>query len=56
MNGAIHHICLEVKDIYKIFEELKKKKNVRILGDGTPKNGAHNKPVLFLHPKFWNLN
>ena len=50
MNGAIHHICLEVKDIYKTAEELKKK-NVRILGDGTPKNGAHNKPVLFLHPK-----
>ena len=50
MNGAIHHICLEVKDIYKTAEELKKK-NIRILGDGTPKNGAHNKPVLFLHPK-----
>ncbi len=50
MNGAIHHICLEVKDIYKTAEELKKK-NIRILGDGSPKNGAHNKPVLFLHPK-----
>lgn len=50
MNGAIHHICLEVKDIYKTAEELKRK-NVRILGDGSPKNGAHNKPVLFLHPK-----
>ena len=23
----------------------------RILGDGKPKNGAHNKPVIFLHPK-----
>ena len=50
MNGAIHHICLEVKDIYKTAEELKRK-NVRILGDGSPKNGAHNKPVIFLHPK-----
>ena len=50
MNGAIHHICLEVKDIYKTAEELKRK-NIRILGDGSPKNGAHNKPVLFLHPK-----
>ena len=50
MNGAIHHICLEVKDIYKTTEELKRK-NIRILGDGSPKNGAHNKPVLFLHPK-----
>ena len=28
-----------------------KKKNVRILGDGKPKIGAHNKPVIFLHPK-----
>ena len=50
INGAIHHICLEVKDINKTAEELKKK-NVRILGAGIPKNGAHNKPVLFLHPK-----
>ena len=23
----------------------------RILGDGQPKIGAHDKPVLFLHPK-----
>ena len=50
MNGAIHHICLEVKDIYKTADELKRK-NIRILGHGSPKNGAHNKPVLFLHPK-----
>ena len=28
-----------------------KKKGVRVLGDGTPKNGAHDKPVIFLHPK-----
>ena len=49
-NGAIHHICIEVKDIYKTAENLKKR-NIRILGDGKPKNGAHNKPVLFLHPK-----
>ena len=25
INGAIHHICLEVKDIYKTADELKKK-------------------------------
>ena len=50
MNGAIHHICLEVKDINKTAEELKKK-DIRILGDGIPRKGAHNKPVLFLHPK-----
>jgi len=23
----------------------------RVLGDGEPRIGAHNKPVLFLHPK-----
>ncbi len=49
-NGAIHHICLEVKNLEKACEDLKKR-NVRILGDGIPKNGAHNKPVIFLHPK-----
>jgi len=25
--------------------------DVRVLGDGEPKIGAHGKPVLFLHPK-----
>ena len=49
-SGAMHHICIEVKDILKACEEMKKN-GVRILGDGTPKNGAHNKPVIFLHPK-----
>ena len=24
---------------------------VRVLGDGDPRLGAHDKPVLFLHPK-----
>ena len=56
INGAIHHICLEVKDINKTAEELKKK-NMRILGDGIPKNGAHNKPVyFFIKMIFWNIN
>ena len=49
-SGAMHHICMEVKDIFKACGEMKKN-GVRILGDGTPKNGAHNKPVIFLHPK-----
>ena len=49
-NGSIHHICIEVKDIKNAVDELKKK-GVRILGDETPKRGAHNKPVIFLHPK-----
>ena len=49
-NGALHHICIEVKDIFKACDEIKKN-GVRVLGDGTPKNGAHDKPVIFLHPK-----
>ena len=36
VNGSIHHICLEVKDIKNVCENLKKK-NIRILGDGEPK-------------------
>ena len=28
-----------------------KAEGARVLGDGTPKIGAHGKPVLFLHPK-----
>ncbi len=49
-GGAIHHICLEVKDIKSACESLKSKK-ITVLGDEKPKNGAHNKPVIFLHPK-----
>ncbi len=48
--GGIHHICLEVKDIIKMREKLVSN-NLKILGDGEPKLGAHNKLVLFLHPK-----
>ena len=49
-NGGIHHICIEVNDIFKMRDNLLSK-NMKILGDGEPKIGAHNKPVLFLHPK-----
>ena len=28
-----------------------KSQGARVLGDGEPKIGAHDKPVLFLHPK-----
>lgn len=48
--GGMHHICYEVDDIYSARDKLVKE-GARILGDGEPKNGAHNKPVLFLHPK-----
>ncbi|WP_182419830.1 methylmalonyl-CoA epimerase [Bartonella sp. HY038] len=49
-NGGVHHICFEVDDIVAMRDKLKAN-NFRILGDGTPKIGAHGKPVLFIHPK-----
>lgn len=49
-SGGIHHICYEVDDILAARDQLKAQ-GARVLGDGEPKIGAHNKPVLFLHPK-----
>jgi len=49
-SGGMHHVCYEVDDIYAARDRLKAE-GARILGDGEPKPGAHNKPVLFLHPK-----
>ena len=48
--GGIHHICYEVDDILAARDQLQAA-GARVLGDGTPKIGAHGKPVLFLHPK-----
>lgn len=48
--GGMHHICYEVEDILSARDQLKAT-GARVLGDGTPKIGAHGKPVLFLHPK-----
>jgi methylmalonyl-CoA/ethylmalonyl-CoA epimerase len=48
--GGIHHICYEVDDILAARDQLKAT-GARVLGDGEPKIGAHDKPVLFLHPK-----
>ncbi|PWC55856.1 methylmalonyl-CoA epimerase [Azospirillum sp. TSO22-1] len=49
-SGGIHHICYEVEDILAARDQLKAQ-GARVLGDGEPKIGAHDKPVLFLHPK-----
>ena len=49
-DGGTHHLCYEVDDILKA-RDLLVAAGARILGDGEPKNGAHDKPVLFLHPK-----
>jgi methylmalonyl-CoA/ethylmalonyl-CoA epimerase len=48
--GGIHHVCYEVDDIMAARDRLVAT-GARVLGDGTPKIGAHGKPVLFLHPK-----
>ena len=49
-SGGIHHVCYEVDDILAARDRLKAT-GARVLGDGEPKLGAHDKPVLFLHPK-----
>ncbi len=49
-GGGMHHICYEVDDILAARDKLQAE-GARVLGDGTPKIGAHGKPVLFLHPK-----
>jgi len=52
-SGGMHHVCYEVDDIIVARDRLKQE-GARVLGDGEPKTGAHNKPVLFLHPKDFN--
>ncbi len=48
--GGMHHVCYEVEDIFAARDRLVEA-GARVLGDGEPKTGAHDKPVLFLHPK-----
>jgi methylmalonyl-CoA/ethylmalonyl-CoA epimerase len=49
-DGGIHHLCYEVDDILAARDRLKAT-GARVLGDGSPRIGAHGKPVLVLHPK-----
>ena len=49
-SGGVHHLCYEVDDILAARDRLVAA-GARVLGDGEPKLGAHDKPVLFLHPK-----
>jgi methylmalonyl-CoA/ethylmalonyl-CoA epimerase len=48
--GGIHHVCYEVGDVAAASRDLAAK-GARILGDGSPKIGAHGRPVIFVHPK-----
>jgi methylmalonyl-CoA/ethylmalonyl-CoA epimerase len=49
-SGGIHHVCYEVEDIVAARDRLVAQ-GARVLGGGEPREGAHGKPVLFLHPK-----
>ena len=49
-HGGMHHLCYEVDDIYAARDQLVAA-GATVLGDGEPKPGAHDKPVLFLHPR-----
>jgi len=49
-SGGMHHVCFEVDDIIAARDRMKAE-GARVLGDGEPRIGAHDKPVLFLHPK-----
>jgi methylmalonyl-CoA/ethylmalonyl-CoA epimerase len=49
-SGGMHHLCYEVDDIIAARDRLRAQ-GARVLGDGKPRLGAHDKPVLFLHPK-----
>ena len=44
-------VCNEYFDSMESMRDHLKKKGTRILGEGEPKIGAHDTPVLFLHPK-----
>jgi methylmalonyl-CoA/ethylmalonyl-CoA epimerase len=48
--GGMHHVCYEVPDIIAARDRLTAA-GARVLGRGEPEIGAHDKPVLFLHPK-----
>ncbi|MCW8894029.1 MAG: methylmalonyl-CoA epimerase [Deltaproteobacteria bacterium] len=49
-NGeGIHHIAYEVEDIETTLSDMKEK-GVRLI-DETPRHGAHNSLIAFLHPK-----
>jgi methylmalonyl-CoA/ethylmalonyl-CoA epimerase len=49
-GGGVHHVCYEVDDIVAARDRLGTA-GAQVLGDGEPRIGAHDKPVLFLHPK-----
>jgi methylmalonyl-CoA/ethylmalonyl-CoA epimerase len=51
--GGMHHICFEVSDLAEAARRLTEG-GARILGEGTPRIGAHGLPVLFLYPRHFD--
>ena len=49
-SGGVHHLCYEVTNIKNSIKHLIDK-GYTVLGNGIPREGAHGKPVVFLHPK-----
>lgn len=52
-DGGIHHLCYEVDDIETCGSRLAAD-GIRLLAGGIAKDGAHGRPVLFVHPKDTN--
>lgn len=46
---GLHHICLEVEDIFAVLNRLKAN-NVPLI-DEEPRDGGHGKKLAFIHPK-----
>jgi methylmalonyl-CoA/ethylmalonyl-CoA epimerase len=47
-NGAQHHVCFEVEEIYAARDAMAAK-GATILNE--PRIGAHGTPIIFIHPK-----
>jgi methylmalonyl-CoA/ethylmalonyl-CoA epimerase len=47
---GVHHICIEVADIKAALNELAQDSSVELV-DKTPRRGAENSLVAFIHPK-----
>jgi len=48
-GSGVHHICLKVENLPKVLADLEAA-GVRLI-DKTPRPGANNKQVAFIHPK-----
>ncbi|HIF19916.1 MAG TPA: methylmalonyl-CoA epimerase [Gammaproteobacteria bacterium] len=49
-KGGMHHVCFEVNDIFQARDQMIAL-GATIVGAKEPAIGAHNKPVIFMHPK-----